>query len=202
MGYDDRQTVDALAPVIDLLKQLMHGKRALEIACGHCFWTHHISEAATSIVATDFNESTLDQARQKPLDWNKIVLQQADAYQLSSISQSFDGAYSVDWFAHVPRFRFHEFLRGLHRRLEIGAQVAFCDQLPKPGSMTHLYDDEGNHLQERRLPDGSLYRVIKHYLTDDEITALFSVYTEHVEIARLPECQRLVVSYVYRGPQP
>jgi len=199
MGYDDHDKVESLDPVINCIKGLLAGKRILEIACGPCFWTQRVSEVAESILATDFNESTLDQARRKCLDWDKIALQRADAYDLSRVHGSFDAALAVDWFAHVPRSRFHEFLQGLHGRLQAGSIVVFCDQLPGAESLTGMYDSEGNHLQTRELPDGSNCRVIKHFLSELELKELFAHYSDHVEIARYPECRRIVVSYIV-GP--
>lgn len=197
MKYDLNWMVSRLDPAIAQLKQLMAGRRALEIACGPCFWTNFVSETAVSILATDYNQETLEQARQKDLNWEKIALQVADAYNLNTtISQRFDAAYAVDWFAHVPRSRFAAFLQGLHAQLTSGARVAFCDQLPsRPASKTGIYDDEGNHLQERMLPDGSRYRVIKHYLSDSDLHEIFSPYSNQIDIVRLPECRRIIVSY-------
>ncbi len=74
MGYDSGQTVEGLVPVIDLLKSLMQDRRVLEIGCGPCFWTGFVSESATSILATDFNESTLDQSLPyRPRDHNHFL---------------------------------------------------------------------------------------------------------------------------------
>jgi len=196
MGYDDHGAVAMLAPVLRQITNLLERKRVLEIVCGPCFWTERVSEVAESILATDYNDATLDQARRKCLDWGKVALQRADAYDLSTVRGSFDAALAVDWFAHVPRSRFHEFLRGLHSRLQPGSIVVLCDQLPGSESLSGMYDSEGNHLQTRELPDGTSCRVIKHFLSDQELTELFARYSDQVEIARFPECRRVVVSYV------
>jgi ubiquinone/menaquinone biosynthesis C-methylase UbiE len=195
MGYDKPETIKLMTPVIEFLKKLMKGRRVLEIACGPCFWTKFISKAAVSLLATDFNQAVLDEARRKDLDWRKVTLLQADAYDLSTISQKFDGAVAVDWLAHVPRSRIHSFLRNLHETLEDKAQIAFCDQLPRDNSITGDYDEEGNHLQERVLPDGTRFKVIKHFLSDEDINAIFSPYSDKVEVSRFRECRRIVVSY-------
>jgi ubiquinone/menaquinone biosynthesis C-methylase UbiE len=195
MGYDNDETVASLTPVIGRMQELLRGRRVLEIACGPCFWTRHVSEVAASVVATDYNESTLEQARVKALDWDRVTLQRADAYQLAGVQGVFDAALAVDWFAHVPRSRFHEFLQGLHRRLQPGALVVFCDQLPGPESISGVYDEEGNHLQTRELPDGSNFRVIKHFLSERETRDLFSRYSDGMEIASYPHCRRAMVSY-------
>jgi len=109
----------------------------------------------------------------------------------------FDAALAVDWFAHVPKSRFHEFLQGLHERLQPGSVVVLCDQLPGPGSLTGMFDIEGNHIQLRELPDGSSCRVIKNFLSKQELKALFARYSDQVAIDTFPECRRIVVSYVF-----
>ena len=195
MGYDRGETVDGLVPVIHLIRSLIQGRRVLEVACGPCFWTGLVSSAAASIVATDYNLSALEEARRKALNWDKVSLHVADAYDLSTITAACDAAMAVDWFAHVPRSRFHAFLRGLHDRLEGNATVVLCDELPGPESLTGVQDEEGNHIQERILLDGSRYRVIKNFLSDAEMSSILSPYSRRIRIQRFPECRRIVVSY-------
>jgi hypothetical protein len=89
--------------------------------------------------------------------------------------------------------------RGVHAKLTADAVVVFCDQIPGPHSLTDLHDAEGNHLQERTLPDGSRYQIIKHFLTDEEIRLIFSRYSAGVKIDRFPECRRVVVCYMLDG---
>jgi len=195
MGYDDPATVGLMAPVIEFMRDLLGGRRVLEIACGPCFWTELISSSAASITATDANASVLEEARKKRLDPGKVSLRQADAYDLSDVPGKFGGAMAVDWFAHVPRSLFHPFLKNLHDKLEKGAVVVLCDQLPKETSITGRYDKEGNHLQERVSPDGKSFSVIKHFLSDEEIASVLSRYCDEAQVRRYPECRRVVVSY-------
>lgn len=201
MGYDDPKVVEGLAPVIDLMKKLLTDRSVLEIACGPCFWTAQVSPAVKSIMATDYNTSALDVALGKPLDWDKVALQAADAYELPDFRTTFDACMAVDWFAHVPRSRFHGFLRGVHSKLATDAIVVLCDQAAGPNSLSGLRDAEGNHLQERTLPDGSRYRIIKHFLTDGEYRSILSPYSASIEIRRFAESRRIVVSYRLDGEQ-
>ena len=97
--------------------------------------------------------------------------------------------------AHVPYSRMQTFLEGVHEVLKNDGRVVFCDQLPKPGPTSGEYDTEGNLIVIRRLPDGSCYRVVKHYMPDEKIRENFGPYTDHVEIRRFPDCRRIVVSY-------
>jgi 2-polyprenyl-3-methyl-5-hydroxy-6-metoxy-1,4-benzoquinol methylase len=174
MRYDDPAHVALHRGVITSLLREMTGKQVLELACGPGFWTQMVAEVAATITATDYNESMLEQTRQKTLDPTKVSLRTANAYDLSSLTDTFDAAFAMDWLAHVPRLRMTAFFDGLHQRLRPGARVVFCDQTPIEHSFTGLYDPEGNHLQDRTLPDGSHYRVIKHFFSESELEQLFA----------------------------
>jgi ubiquinone/menaquinone biosynthesis C-methylase UbiE len=198
MGYNDPGVVRRLAPVIDFLREQLAGRTVLELACGPGFWTRAMSGVARCIVASDYNASTIAEARRKTLDPRKVSLVVGDAYCPPFIDATFDAAFAGDWLAHVPRSRQADFLVGLHSALRPGARVLFCDQLPGPESMTGVYDGDGNHLQERTLPDGSRYRVIKHFPTHEEFLTLFSPYASDIVVESFPECRRVVAGYTLR----
>jgi 2-polyprenyl-3-methyl-5-hydroxy-6-metoxy-1,4-benzoquinol methylase len=195
MGYEDPSVVRSLEPVMQALRDAMHDRIVLEVACGPGFWTTCLAESARFILATDYNEATLSLARAKPIDPLRAHFVCVDAYDLSSIETTFTGAVAVDWLAHVPRSRLQPFLDGLHRRLAPGAHVVFCDQTPGPTSITGQHDPDGNHLQERILPDGSKHRVIKHFFSDDELRSILAPYADSIEIQRFHEQRRLIVHY-------
>lgn len=195
MGYDDPKVVQSLEPVIEAVREPMRDRSVLEIACGPGFWTERVAPIARSILATDYNESTLAMARRKPIDSARVTFARADAYDLSSLPATFTGAFAVDWLAHVPKSRMPHFLAGLHARLTPGSSVVLCDQTPGPTSITDLSDAEGNHVQERELRNGARYRVIKHFFSDAEFAAFFDG-TAQLIIKRFAEQRRVVVSYI------
>jgi SAM-dependent methyltransferase len=195
MGYNDDEKVRALLPIIEQVRETMRGRHVLEIACGPGFWTQFASETAASVVASDFNQSTLDEARKKGLPSDRVSLLRADAYRLDLIPGIFDAILSVDWLAHVPISRMEGFLSGAIHRVRAGSPLLFIDQLPKEHSLTGVFDEEGNHIQKRSLPDGSVFRVIKHYFSDDEIAGLFAGFAGDLSIQRFPECRRLIVTF-------
>lgn len=195
MGYDDPTVRAALQPVVERMQDLLRGRKVLEIACGPCFWSSQVSQAVQSITATDYNRATLAMARRKPLDWNKITLVAADAYHLPVQPATFDACVAVDWFSHVPRSRIASFLSGLHDRLRGGGVVVLCDRLPHAHETLTDFDEEGNHLQQRLLPDGSTYHIIKHFFTDTEYFDIFSPYTAAVSTEHFPHCRRVLVWY-------
>jgi len=195
MGYDNPAVVRSLEPVFQALCDEMRGRSVLEIACGPGFWTRRIAEVASAVLASDYNESVLSVARAKSIDPTRVTFVRADAYDLSSVDGTFTGAFAVDWLAHVPTSRLEAFLDGLHRRLARGARVVFCDQTPRSASITGIHDAEGNHLQERVLPDGSRHRVIKHFFTDSELRTRFARHTKEIAIRRFGDQHRLMMSY-------
>ncbi len=194
MGYDDPQVVARLAPVIDYLRRRLHGRTVLELACGPCFWTEAIEETVQSIVAMDYNETTLAMAWRKQLNWQKIRLCRADAYWLPFRAAAFDACLAVDWFAHVPLSRMRAFLDGLRRCLMQGATVIFCDRMLCDDEELSRFDEDGNHLQERVLPDGSRYLIIKHFFTDDQYRSLLADHVTQLAIDRYPDSRRVLVS--------
>jgi ubiquinone/menaquinone biosynthesis C-methylase UbiE len=198
MGYDDDSKVRVLLPIIERVRSAMRGRQVLEIACGPGFWTQFAAETAVSVTATDYNSLTLDEARKKRLPLDRVSLLQADAYRLDLIPGFFDALLAVDWLAHVPLSRMEGFLAGAIRRVRSGSPIVFIDQLPGEHSVTGVFDDEGNPIQERRLSDGSSFRVIKHFLSDAEIEALFSGLAGELSIQRFPECRRVMVMFVTR----
>jgi len=195
MGYTDPSVFARLEPVVTALRNGVAGRNVLELACGPGFWTQLVADTASRVTAFDYNASTIAEARRKPIDWGRVTLIVGDAYALPFTSRAFDAAVATDWLAHVPRSRLSPFLEQLHAVLEPAARVMFTDQLPGPESLTGAYDEEGNHLQERTLPDGSRYRVIKHFWSDDEIRTLFAPHAESIEISRFPGCRRIVLTY-------
>jgi ubiquinone/menaquinone biosynthesis C-methylase UbiE len=196
MGYDNDTIVCRLGPIIERVRDAMSGRHVLEIACGPGFWTQFVSETAASVVAMDYNQSTLDEAQKKSLPFDRVSLLQADAYRLDLIPGVFDAILAVDWLAHVPLSKMEVFLSGAIRRVSAGSLLMFIDQLPGEHSINGSFDTEGNFIQERILPDGSAFRVIKHFFSDEQIGARFSGFAGELRIQRFPECRRLIVSFM------
>lgn len=195
MGYDQQEVVAQLSTIVARLRQLVAGKKVLEIACGPCFWTQQIYDCTQFVLATDYNQSTLKQAALKELPTDKVQLQQVDAYNLGDIPSDFDIVLAIDWFAHIPKSRIPSFLEGIHQHLHEQGLVIFGDQLPGPHSWTGQFDAEGNHLQKRALKDGSTYSVIKHFFSEQEIESIFAEFTSQIAIEWWPHLRRLLIHY-------
>jgi len=198
MQYDQPETVVRQKPVIDKLCHWMAGRTVLEIACGPGFWTTWVTQSAKSIVATDYNESTLVEARKKEINQDRVNFRVADAYALPDFGLLFDAAFGVDWFCHVPIKARTRFLDGLHKKLEPNADIVFCDQLPRAEEGSSPVNSE-DHFQVRTLPDGSEHRVIKNYPSESEVRAIFMPYAQSIEYNSFPESRRWMVRYILRS---
>jgi len=194
MGYDQPEVVRRHEPVIEYLARRFAKRSVLEIACGPGFWTDFLARSASAILATDFNEATLAEARNRNLPSN-VTLRQADAYALPDFGRKFDACFACDWFCHVPVSKRLDFLEGLHAQLEPGAIVIFCDQMPRDGANNGQSDPEGNNIQIRTLPDGSRYEVIKNFPTRSELAALLSKFTTATGMVGFPDSRRYIVEY-------
>jgi len=192
MNYDQPEVVARQKPVINLLCSWMAGRDVLEIACGPAFWTGWIAQNAKSIVATDYNESTLVEARKKEIP-GQVTFRQADAYALPDFDVLFDVVYAVDWFCHVPIKSRGAFLEGLHGMLRSNASVVFCDQLPR--TEEGFSSKKEDYFQTRSLPDGPEYQVIKNYPDEGDVREIFAPYSRDIEYRAFPEARRWMVRY-------
>ncbi len=158
------------------LRAQFSGRDVLEVATGTGFWLPEATAEAHAWLGTDLNAEVLALAAGKPLDFPRVRLLQADAYDLAaSVARSdFDAAFAGLWFSHVPMSRRAEWLAQLHGRLAPGARVVLMDNRYVEGDSTpvHRVDAEGNGYQWRRLSDGSRHEVIKNFPTAAEFATL------------------------------
>src|SRR5271168_2871063 len=84
----ERQT--DLARLRERLRNLLTGRRVLELACGTGYWTAAIADVVVSVLATDASEAVLEIARSKALDVSRVNFARADAWHASEIRGNFD----------------------------------------------------------------------------------------------------------------
>ena len=152
------------------LPRQFEGRRVLDVACGTGFWTQFIAPVTCELVGVDAAASTLDIARAR-ISQSGVTFVVGDAYDLSDELGQFDAAFVGFWFSHVPRCRRREFLEGVARRLDQGANVVMLDNLYVEGSNHPVteQDDDGNTYQVRSLDDGSRHVVLKNFPTEGEL---------------------------------
>lgn len=162
----DLRAIEAWLPTV------FAGRSVLEVACGTGYWTQFVAPVATRVLAIDAAVETLDIARSR-VEGAGVSLVVGDAYALPVGERAFDAAFAGFWYSHIPKRRIGEFLAGLHRALAPGARVVFLDNRYVEGNSTPVSepDAEGDTWQVRRLEDGSSYRVLKNFPTEDELRA-------------------------------
>jgi 2-polyprenyl-3-methyl-5-hydroxy-6-metoxy-1,4-benzoquinol methylase len=157
--------------------------QVLEIACGTGYWTQVIAATAKRVLATDVAEEPMRIAQAKSYPAGTVAFSTQNAYALGEDLGRFDAAFAGFWWSHVPRERIDDFLRSLHARLEPGARVLLIDNLYVEGNSTALagIDAAGNTYQMRRLGDGTRVRVLKNFVSEEE---LLERLTPHADALR------------------
>jgi len=155
------------------LPSVLAGVTVLEVACGTGYWTQFLAPAASAVVAFDSSRETLRIARERVVAPN-VEFHIGDAYALPRFGRSFSAAFAGFWFSHVPLERQREFLLGLNSALAPNAHVVLLDNLFVAGSSSAIteQDADGNTYQGRSLSDGSIYRVLKNFPTEQQLHAL------------------------------
>jgi demethylmenaquinone methyltransferase/2-methoxy-6-polyprenyl-1,4-benzoquinol methylase len=189
-----------MAPLLRRCESSMMGRNVLEVACGTGNWTQLLARRARSVVATDINESVLAKAKTKTYAGDNVSFCVADAYKLGKIRKKFDAAFAADWWSHIPRSKIPIFLNCLHKRLKPGSPVIFVDMLPNKHlhRMFSHYDDEGNLIHLRDVPDGGQYYVVKNFPTEEELRQIFDGITDDFSYHEHLALQRWVFSYKTR----
>ena len=171
--YQKPERQSDLRQIEQWLPSLLSGAKVLEVACGTGYWTRFIAQVASTVVAIDSAQETIQIARRRVSSAN-VLFQVGDAYSLAGTSRSFDAAFAGFWFSHVPLERQREFLAGLNAALAPGARVVLLDNLFVQGSSSAIAEQDGigNTYQYRKLDDGSTHRVLKNFPTDAQLYGL------------------------------
>jgi demethylmenaquinone methyltransferase/2-methoxy-6-polyprenyl-1,4-benzoquinol methylase len=201
MGYEGNEAMEALLrPVIELVEPDVTGRDVLEVACGTGNWTQVLSRRARSVVATDLFDGYLDVARAKPYARDNVTFVRADAYRLEGVGGPFDAAFCADWWSHMPRSRIGTFLQALHARLSPGARAVAVDMMSTEHFdriRSHL-DEEGNEVQNRTLPNGRRYQVVKNFPTEAELRERLGPFATRVSYVEHLPLKRWSVSWTVR----
>ncbi|UCD63370.1 MAG: class I SAM-dependent methyltransferase [Candidatus Zixiibacteriota bacterium] len=198
LGYASGPKNEQLvAPLIRIFEDRVSHKKVLEVACGTGIWTRILASRARSVLATDINPSVLDIARVKCCEADTVTFRTADAYRLKGIRGPYETAFAADWWSHIPKSRLPVFLNALHRKLKPGSSVVFVDMLPNRDlhRMFSHYDEEGNLIQRRLLPDGQQFHVVKNFPTRQELFESLAGQAQDIEYHEHHALNRWVLIY-------
>lgn len=133
----------------------------LEIACGTGVWTSALAASADTVTAVDVAPETIAIARERVRSAN-VTFEVADVFTWAPTAR-FDVIFFSAWLSHVPASRFAAFWRLLRGLLTEGGRVLFVDEhVGERDKETYLRD--GGEIVERRLEDGSTYRIVKNFV--------------------------------------
>jgi ubiquinone/menaquinone biosynthesis C-methylase UbiE len=193
MGYTSNEAMEELlGPIIEWVEVHIKDRNVLEVACGTGNWTQVLSKRAKSVVGTDVNTSAIEIARSKLLARKNVSLQVADAYALGSVEGTFDAAFGADWWSHIPKQEIPRFLDSLLPRVVSGSSIVMIDMLHRPvfDDWFSHYDEYGNRIDRRPLPDGGVFHVVKNFPDEGELAEMLEPrvtdidYREHNGLLR------------------
>lgn len=171
----------------DVIPTCFSDLSVLEVACGTGYWTQYICDFARAICAIDLSADTLEMARGKHLNPDRVRFLIADAMALPNDLGLFESAFCGFWWSHISRPAISDFLGSLHLHLLPGAKVVLLDNLYVAGSSTPIsrQSDAGDTYQMRRVSDGSSYEVLKNFPTEQELRAQLGAHARCVKYTSL-----------------
>lgn len=144
-----------------LVAELRPAGTVLEIACGTGLWTEALAGVADTVTAIDVAPEALAIARERVTSAN-VRFEVADVFSWTSAAR-FDVIFFSAWLSHVPTSLFEQFWLRLRPLLTDDGRVLFVDEhLDVRAKETYLAD--ADEIVERRLRDGSRYRVVKNFV--------------------------------------
>jgi demethylmenaquinone methyltransferase/2-methoxy-6-polyprenyl-1,4-benzoquinol methylase len=193
-GYTNPEAEELRVPIKVRYQEMFRERDVLEIACGSGYWTEVIGEVAKSVLATDINSSLISIAKGRCKHLPNVRFMITDAYTLQGVPTGFDAALGIWWWSHIPLGHLQTFLATLHSKLAPEAIVMFVDQLPYDGFI-RKQDDEGNTLEQRILPGGRSFMVVKNFPTEREVKAALAGIADDIQYTERPGEQSWDVRY-------
>jgi demethylmenaquinone methyltransferase/2-methoxy-6-polyprenyl-1,4-benzoquinol methylase len=145
----------------------------VELACGTGWWTEQLARTARSLTCIDASTEVLAINRER---LSRAGLR-IPRYELADLFQwrpdrRFDAVFFSFWLSHVPLDRFEAFWASVACALRPDGKVFFIDSALEKTSTArdHGMPDEAG-VQERRLNDGSTYRILKLFHEPAELSA-------------------------------
>ena len=164
--YSKPERQEDLESAATILQEIFAGKQVLEIACGTGYWTEKIAEKATSIFATDINETVIDIAKKKDLSGKQVSFELADIYNFPDHNK-FESLFGGFIWSHILLQDLDKFISTVNRLVSPGGTVVFMDNNFVEGSNHPItkIDEQGNTFQTRKLEDNTTHLVLKNFPT-------------------------------------
>jgi len=156
----------ARARIARLVAELRPAGRVFEIACGTGLWTEALAGLADTVTAIDAAPEAVEIARDRVRSAN-VSFEVADVFSWAQDTQ-FDVIFFSAWLSHVPTSQFEQFWHSLGGLLAEDGRVLFIDEhVDEVEKETYVVGQD--EIVERRLRDGSTFRVIKNFVDPDRL---------------------------------
>jgi demethylmenaquinone methyltransferase/2-methoxy-6-polyprenyl-1,4-benzoquinol methylase len=151
----------ARARIARLVGEMRPTGTVLEIACGTGLWTEALAELADTVTAIDAAPEVVEIARDRVRSAN-VGFEVADVFSWDPAAR-FDVIFFSAWLSHVPMSRFERFWQSLRGLLVENGRVLFIDEhVDERGKEAYVRGRD--EVVERRLRDGTTFRVIKNFV--------------------------------------
>jgi 2-polyprenyl-3-methyl-5-hydroxy-6-metoxy-1,4-benzoquinol methylase len=156
----------ARAHIVRLVAEMRPAGSVLEIACGTGLWTEALAGWADTVTAIDVAPEMVAVARGRVRSPN-VSFEVADVFSWDSGTR-FDVIFFSAWLSHVPASRLGQFWQLLRNLLAGNGRVLFIDEhIDERGKEAYVAGRD--EVVERRLRDGSTFRVIKNFVDPQEL---------------------------------
>jgi len=171
-----------------IFKELFAQKTVLEIACGTGWWTERIAQTATSILATDVNESVIEIAKQKQMPEN-VTFAVADMFDFAT-DEKFDSVFAGFIWSHILLQDLDRFLDKVKSFLKPNGTFVLIDGNAVTGTNHDLKniaetDEHGNTFQTRKLENGTSHLVLKNFPTREFLYQKLSSIADDINFINL-----------------
>ncbi|MFF3897279.1 class I SAM-dependent methyltransferase [Streptomyces sp. NPDC001812] len=140
----------------------------LELACGTGQWTGALAARARSVTAVDVSDETLGIARARVVSPN-VQFIQADLFTWRP-PRRHDTVFFAFWLSHIPPSRLPDFWNTIAAALAPHGKAIFVDDGPAEAAREEVLVQQPIPAVQRRLDDGSPYRVVKVFHDAGELT--------------------------------
>lgn len=154
------------------LHSLPHQGHVLELAAGTGIWTAELVKLADKITAIDASPEMIA-INQAKVQSDKVEYIEADLFNWQP-QQQYDMVFFGFWLSHVPPEKLDSFLQTVAAALKPDGYIFMVDstRLQLSTAIDHVLPDEGTTV-ERKLNDGSTYRIVKIFYERQPLEAAF-----------------------------
>ena len=156
---DDPKRLTFLLSRYKFASKMLEGKQSvLEIGCADAFGTPIVANAVSQVTAIDFDPLFIDDAKQRTDPELEIEFCIHDIIDTPLDDRTFDGAYAIDVFEHIPPEREGDFLDNViqnlatHGVLILGIPSLESQEYASPQSKAgHVNCKSGNDFKQTLL---------------------------------------------------